>query len=131
MIEAHGDFIFVLARRLVPDSRDLDEPGKQRVLAIIAGALAPHPPKVARQLGLFLTLIRWLPALRYGGPLDRLAPETQDAALRWFQEGPVKLFRQGFWGVKALLYMGYYGRPEIHASLGYRPSTSGNERLHA
>jgi hypothetical protein len=33
--------------------------------------------------------------------------------------------------MKAMVYMGYYARPEVYERVGYRPSKSGNERLHA
>jgi hypothetical protein len=68
---------------------------------------------------------------RFGRPFDRLAPARQDAVLRWFQDAPVRRLRQGFWGVKTLIYMGYYLRADIGAEIAYHPSRSGNDRLHA
>ncbi len=124
-------FFLCLARRIVPESETLDEAGRQRFLTIIGDALATRTPKMRKQVAIFLKMMRWLPAMRYGLPLDKLAPERQDAVLRWFQDHPRALLRKGFWGIKALVYMGYYGRPEVHERLGYRPSTSGNELLHA
>ena len=124
-------FFLVLAARIVPESTSLDAEACGRMLALVEETLATRPGRTVRELALFLRILRWLPALRYGQPLDRLGPAAQDAALRRFQDSPVPLFRKGFWGVKTLVYLGYYGRPEAAATIGYRPSTSGNRFLHA
>ncbi len=125
------DFFLALAARIVPETASLDAPARDRLVALVEDLLAPRPPKMRRELALFLRVLRWLPALRYGRPLDRLAGPDQDASLRWFQGAPVALFRKGFWGVKTLVFLGYYGRPEIGETLGYRPSRDGNRFLHA
>jgi len=51
--------------------------------------------------------------------------------LRWFQNFPVQLIRSGFWGVRTLVMMSYYGRPDVAALVGYHPSDEGNAVLHA
>jgi len=77
--------------------------------AIVARAVA-RSRAVQRQLALFLTLLEWLPLLRYARPLSRLDParraKSRPAATR-----PLLLVRRGFWGVRTLILMGYYGRP--------------------
>lgn len=98
---------------------------------IVDHALAARPAAMRRQFGVFLKLVRWSAFFRYGAPLDRLAAERRDAVLRAFQESPIALFRKGFWGLKALVFMGYYARPEVMSSLAYSPSKRGNEMLHA
>jgi hypothetical protein len=125
------DLFLALAARIVPESTSLDAEAYGRMLALVEEALSTRPARTVRELALFLRVLRWLPVLRYGRPLDRLGPAVQDAALRWFQDSPVTLFRKGFWGVKTLVYLGYYGRPEAASSIGYRPSTNGNRFLHA
>ena len=125
------DLFLALAARIVPGSASLDAEACGRMLALVEETLATRPGRTVRELALFLRVLRWLPALRYGRPLDRLGPAVQDAALRWFQDSPVTLFRKGFWGVKTLVYLGYYGRPEAASTIGYRPSTNGNRFLHA
>jgi hypothetical protein len=55
----------------------------------------------------------------------------QDAALRWFHDAPLAPLRHGFWGVKTLIFMGYYGRPEAAAEIGYRPARAGAAPFHA
>ncbi|MBI3269778.1 MAG: hypothetical protein HYZ53_12200 [Planctomycetes bacterium] len=131
MSDSSRPFLLVLAHRFVPASSTLDADGERRFLGIIEEFLASRPALVRRQIGLFLGVLRWLPALRHGRPLDALPSADQDAALRRFQDHWFPLFRKGFWGVKTLVYMGYYGRPEAAESFRYRPSKSGNASLHA
>jgi hypothetical protein len=51
--------------------------------------------------------------------------------LRWFEDCPVGLLRKGFWGLKAMVFMGYYGQPETNELVGYAPELDGKARLHA
>lgn len=124
-------FLLLIGVRIAPGLGRLDERERERVRAIIERAIAMRPPAVRRQLGAFLNLVRWAPVVRYGAPFDRLAPARQDAVLRWFQDAPIGRLRSGFWGVKTLVYMGYYGRGGTGEEIGYRPSRSGNHFLHA
>lgn len=125
-------FLFeTLAPRIAPPAASLDAAGKAGFLRLVERALAGRPRALQRQFALFLRVLRWAPFLRYGAPLDRLDPERQDAVLRWFHSCPVPILRKGFWGVKTLILMGTYGRPELGPSIGYAPSKRGNDRLKA
>lgn len=124
-------FLLVVGERIAPGIAGLDREGRDRVSSIMAEAIGARPPALRRQLFAFLRVLRWAPLLRYGRPYDRLAPAQQDAVLRWFHDAPITALRQGFWGVKTLVFMGYYGRPEAGEQLGYRPSRDGNAILHA
>ena len=109
----------------------MDESGWARFEAIVDSALAGRPPGVRRQVGIFLALIRVVPALRWGRTFDGLGDERRDAWLRWLQDGPIGRFRQGFWGLKALIFMGYYGQPQVRPEIGYAPLVDARGRLSA
>ena len=126
-----AEFLQVLAARIVPETTDLDAAGLSRFFGIIDGALQERPASVRRQFAVFLGLLRWAPLARYGSPLDKLRTARQDAVLRWFEDCPVSLLRKGFWGLKAMVFMGYYGQPETNELVGYAPEFDGRERLHA
>ena len=130
LTQEQRSFILALAHRVVPQTLDLGAAEDERFLAVIEDAIAARPPAMQRQIGLFLTVLRWLPLVRYRAPLDRLHPGQQDEVLRWFQDNPVPLVRKGFWGLKALIFMGYYGRAGLGPDIGYTPSRQGNHELH-
>ena len=119
-----------VATRVVPGVAELDAAGRERFAAIVGKALAERPAALRRQFALFLTVLRWAPLLRFGATFDRLAPAAQDAVLRWLLDAPLAKLRGGFWGLRALVFMGYYGQPETWGTIGYAPSFAGNERLH-
>ncbi|HSO24904.1 MAG TPA: gluconate 2-dehydrogenase subunit 3 family protein [Chondromyces sp.] len=129
--QAKAEFLRVLAARIVPETANLDAAGAARFFGIIDSALMDREPGVRRQFATFLGVLRWAPLLRYGRPLENLPPGRQDAVLRWFEDCPVSLLRKGFWGLKAMVFMGYYGQPKTHAEIGYAVSFDGGGPLHA
>jgi hypothetical protein len=126
-----AEFLGVLAGRIVPEFSDLDAARRARFFAIVDEALQDRPAGVRRQFGSYLGLLRWAPLLRFGGPFERLAAGRQDAALRWFEDCPVGLLRKGFWGLKVLVFMGFYGQAESWKTVGYAPEFDGRTGLHA
>jgi len=126
-----AEFLRVLAARIVPETAELDTVGMSRFFGLIDEALLERPPSVRRQFGIYLGLLRWAPLARFGGPFERLSGDRQDAVLRWFESCPVGLLRAGFWGLKVLIFMGYYGQPETNAVVGYAPQRDGRAGLDA
>lgn len=127
-----SDKIFMiktLAPRIAPGVTGLDDKGRGEFLRLIEEAVGSRPPMVQRQISLFLKVLKFSPILWFGDPLDRLPPDQADAVLKWFHSCPIPILRSGFWGIKTLVLLGYYGRPDLGPSLGYRPSKNGNDRL--
>ena len=124
-------FLKVLATRIVPETDELDVAGWSRFFVIIDEALQSRPASVRRQFATFLGVLRWAPVVRYGSPLEKLQIERQDSVLRWFEDCPVNLLAKGFWGLKAMVFMGYYGQPETNELVGYAPNLDGRANLHA
>jgi len=129
--EERAWFLLVVAGRIVPEVAALDERGRAQLLAIIDRALADRGPEVCRKFAVFLGVLRLAPVLRYGATFSRLRPHRQDAVLRWFESAPFGLLRQGTWGLKSMVFMGYYGRAEAWEEIGYAPSFDSLERLRA
>jgi hypothetical protein len=123
--------LLAIAPRIVPASAQLRPDARDAMLTLIEGTLASRTPAMRRQFSLFLRVLRWLPFLRHLRPLDRLDAARQDTALRWFQDNPLQIVRGGFWGVRTLVLLGYYGQPAHGRAIGYDPSTDGNAVLHA
>lgn len=114
-----------VARTVVPEAGDLGEERWSRALVIVEDALADRPPGLRRQLRLFLRLLQWLPLLRWLRPFTALDRQRRARWLSILQDAPVLAVRQGFWGVRTLCYMGYYGLPEVRAEIGYRAHPRG------
>ena len=126
-----AQFLQTLAARIVPESTELDAAGAGRFFGIIDNALQEREPSVRRQLAVLLGVLRWAPLFRYGGPFEKLRAERQDAVLRFFEDCPLSLLRKGIWGLKAMVFMGYYGQLETNELVGYAPDFDGRAGLHA
>jgi hypothetical protein len=120
-----------VAHRVAPATAQLDAEAIERFFALIEAGLAVKPPPVRRQFALFLSVLRVAPLLRYGRLLDRLEAPRLDAVLRAFEGAPIQLLRTGFWGLRTMVYLGYYGLPETADRVAYRPTRCGNPFLHA
>ena len=122
MSDADKAFLLrTLGPRIAPGVAALDDAGRAAFLKIVEDAVGSRPPGVQKQISLFLAVLRFL--------IDGKAPARQDAVLRWFYSCPIPILRKGFWGVKTLVLLGYYGRPEFGASIHYQPSRDGNAKL--
>lgn len=108
-----------LAQTIVPRANELTEAEWSELEAIVADALAQRPSSVRRQLLTFIRLVNLLPVLRWGRTFRRLGPARRERWLRALERSRLFLLRRGFWGLRTLVYMGYYGRPAAHAGLRY------------
>jgi hypothetical protein len=129
--QGRAGFLQVVAKCIVPEIGGLDAEGSRRFAEIVDGALQDREPGMRRQFAIFLTVLRWAPVLRFARPFHRLGPARQERFLRWLQDCPVGLLRSGFWGLKAIVFMGYYGQPKVGRAIGYMPELDGNAELHA
>ena len=129
--ERQWAFLLDVARDIAPDTASFDAAGRERFRAIVDHALAARPAGVRRQFATFLGAIRMLGVMRFGRPFDRLDAARRARLFRWLQDCPVGLLRKGFWGLKALVFMGTYAQPEVAPGLHYTPSFDGNAHLHA
>lgn len=108
-----------LATAIVPESSGLDDAGWAEFEAIVENALSKRPPGMRRQLVVFIRLLDFLPRLRWLRPFRTLDAPERTRFLRGIQSSRVFLLRRGFWGLRTLVYMGYYARPQAYAEIGY------------
>lgn len=114
-----------LAETFVPEVSEMSRPGYRRLVDIVEGALADRFPGVRRQLLLFVRILDWLPLFRYGRRLRSLDRRRRVALLRRLQESRLLAVRRGVWGLRTLVFMGYYGRAEAREEIGYRARAEG------
>lgn len=113
------------ATAFVPELADAPPETWRMLFATVDAAVASRPAQVRRQLGGFLRLLDVAAWLRFARPLHQLDLDTRIRFLRRFERAPVALFRRGMWGIRTLVFMGYYTQPPVIASLGYRATAAG------
>ena len=114
---------------VVPDAKQLDEPSWLALEQLVEDALAIRPPALRRQLVAFLGVIEWLPVVRYGRPFAALTDDQRRRVLCYLQDHSVKRIRCGFWGLRTLALLGYYGRNDGARAIGYAPDSRGWEAV--
>jgi hypothetical protein len=114
-----------IAETVVPESSSLPPSDWSELEAIVERALAQRPVKVRRQLGLLIRIIDLLPVIATGRRFVSLDAAGRERWLARLQGAPVLLLRRGVWGLRTLVFMGYYARPAAAAAIGYRADRRG------
>jgi hypothetical protein len=122
--DVEGTFQAV-AESVVPELATQPAAVRAEVLAAVERALGDRPPRLAGQLLTFLRLLDVLARLRFGRRLARLDAERRTRLLTAVQDAPVLILRRGFWGLRTLIFLGWYTRPAVAASIGYRAHPAG------
>jgi hypothetical protein len=112
---------------VVPEAARLDDPGWREMERGVEQALALQPPARRRQLLLFIRALDWLSILRWGRHFRALDATRRARVLAALQDVPLLLLRRGFWGLRTLVLLGYYTRPEAAAEIGYHADRRGWE----
>ena len=110
---------------VVPEMAAFDDAAWAAVERTVAHALARRPAAMRRQLVLFLRVLENLPRLRYGRSFSALTPPRRTSLLHRLEHAPLKLLRRGVWGLRTLVLMGCYTRPETMTEIGYRAHAGG------
>jgi hypothetical protein len=112
-----------LANCIVPETSGAPVEVTDAMLSAIDAQLGPRPR--LQQLE-FKLLLLGLAAMTL------LPMRWQTRFLLWLENFPIQLVRVGIWGLKTLVYLGYYGQEDVQHHIGYVPAMrDGNERLHA
>jgi hypothetical protein len=112
---------------VVPEAAELGDAAWREVERLAGRSLASRPPELQRRLRLFLNVLEWTQILRYGRRFTRLSPRRRRRVLARLERHPIRVVRVGFWGLRALALLGYYGRPAASGAIGYRPHARGWE----
>ena len=114
-----------VAEAFAPPVAKLGDADYAAVVGRIDLRLAMEPWPLVRQIRLFVKVLYWLPLLFTGRTMAGLPPERRLAILGWLQDCPVQKLRVGVWGLRTLVFVGYYTDPSVQAQLGYRPRPEG------
>lgn len=113
------------AETVVPELARQPASVRAEVETVVERALADRPPPLRRQLVAFLRLLNLFSLLRFGRRLTRLDPARRARLLTALQDSPVLLLRRGVWGLRTLIFLGYYTRPAAAAEIGWRAHREG------
>ena len=116
-----------IAEVVVPEARDMSAEEWGEFTAIIETALAKRPAAMRRQLGMFLRMLDIMSLARTGHTLAGLDVQRRTSFLQSVENSRLLLFRRGFWGVRTLVFMGYYARTTCAGMLGYAAASRGWE----
>ncbi|MGD2215597.1 MAG: hypothetical protein PVJ64_02525 [Gemmatimonadales bacterium] len=118
-----------VVRTVVPEADELSDAEWGELAALVDESLRDRPAELRRQLRLFLRLVEWLPLFRYGRRFSALGPGRRARFLTGLQNHRADRIRLGFWGLRTLALLGYYGRGAAAAAIGYHPSPGGWEAV--
>lgn len=118
-----------IASAVVPETDEFDDAAWGELESLVEESLRTRPASLHRQIRLLLRIIEWLPVLRFRRPFTSLDLAARAQFLAGLQNSRVDRLRVGFWGLRTLVMLGYYGRPAAAAGIGYKPNSRGWEAL--
>ena len=124
-------FLLCLAARVVPESAGAPPQVTEPLLAAVDEELRPRSRLQQLEFKLLLFAIRWMTVPFTLHRFERLPGERQDRWLSFLENAPLTLLRVGIWGLKTLVFLGYYTQDGVQQRIVYVPSKEeGNVRLH-
>ena len=117
--------LHAIATTVVPETPSLNSRAWSEMEAVVAGALSNRPAKLQRQFIVFLRLLQTLPLVRHARTFTTLSEHQRVAFLASVEHSRLLVVRRGFWGVRTLIFMGYYTRDDVADAIGYCPSANG------
>ena len=128
---AQAHFLLHLANRIVPETAVAPPDVRRRLVDIIDHVLQRQSQGQRFQFKLLLFVLRWMTVPFTLLRLESLPPSWQDFLLRRLEAAPLTILRVGIWGLKTLVFMGYYGQETVTEGIHYEPSkANGNGILH-
>jgi hypothetical protein len=124
-------FLLCLAACIVPESAGAPTQVTDPLLAAVDEELRPRPRLQQLEFKLLLLAIRWMTVPFTLHRFEHLPAERQAGWLRILESAPLTLLRVGIWGLKTLVFLGYYSQAGVLQRILYFPSKEeGNVRLH-
>ena len=115
------------AQCFIPETARAAEAEWRGLEDVVRTALAARPPRVRRQIALFVRLIDLAARARHRRGFAGLDTARATALLEGFADSRMLLFRRGVWGLRTLVMMGWYTNATVIAGLGYRATAAGWE----
>lgn len=114
-----------MVETFVPATCDIDVERHRKVVQAIDVRLATEPPALTRQLRMLVNILYFLPIVFHLRTFAGLTPAQRQRFLERFQDGPIAKLRVGIWGLRTLVFVGWYADPEVGRQLGWRAGAGG------
>jgi hypothetical protein len=118
-----------LAVTFVPEASSLGKQDWQEAYQLIGSTLSQRPRLVTRQLSLFVRVLNFLSVAKHRRGVTKLSSAERQAFLESIAQSSWALLRKGLWGLRTLVFMGYYARPSAGEQLGYHAEARGWARV--
>jgi hypothetical protein len=116
-------FLVRLAAVIVPETAGAPAAVIDALISAVDSQLRPRPRLQQLEFKLLMLGLGWM---------TLLPCRWQVWLLHLLENFPLRLVRVGLWGLKTLIYLGYYGQEPIQQQIHYLPAKrEGNVRLHA
>jgi hypothetical protein len=109
----------------LPDANSLSESEWLVLYAVIDQALVSRPKAVRKQLSAFISLIRIMTFVRHAKSFTALPTRQRFGLLHSLETSRIAILRKGMWGLRTVLMMGFYARPNAAIAIGYRADRKG------
>lgn len=113
------------AATVTPETAALSDAQWRGCEAVIEHALSRRPARVRRQIQLLLRAIDVAARARYRRGFAQLDAERRTALIERLERAPVALVRRGIWGLRTLVFMGYYTGADVARDIGYGATARG------
>ena len=110
---------------VVPEANSLSESEWWVLYAVIEQALDSRPNAVRKQLSAFISLVRIITFVRHAKSFTALPTQQRYGLLHSLETSRIAVFRKGMWGLRTVLMMGFYARPNAAIAIGYRADRKG------
>jgi hypothetical protein len=109
----------------VPAAAALSEAKLVDLLERADTTLANRPAALRRKILLAAWGLGVLAVIRFVRPVAGVPVDRLRGFLQSLQDGPILPLRLAVWGLRTLIFAGYYGQTERQQQLGYRPRLDG------
>lgn len=109
----------------MPAATALDEEAWAALEEIVERALSDRPRHIRKQFRLFMRVLDLAPLARYGRRFRSLDIARRTRVLTALEMSHLLPLRRGTWGLRTLILMGYYARPEAAHAIGYKAHPRG------
>ncbi len=79
------------------------------VVGVADRMVSSKPAAIQKKMRLFMFVANILPFFRFFRTFPSLSVQKRERFLRWLATGPVGLFRLGFWGLRSVALLAFYG----------------------